>query len=50
MLNNLFGNMRSEAMRLPAAFRFVGKQVVIERDAPNRCSGPDDSGAARQDA
>jgi virulence-associated protein VagC len=42
MLNNLFGNMRSEAMRLPAAFRFVGKQVEIERDQPNRCSGPDD--------
>jgi antitoxin VapB len=32
MLNNLFGTMRSEAMRLPAAFRFEGKQVEIERD------------------
>ena len=27
---------------LSSAFRFVGKQVEIERDQPNRCSGPDD--------
>jgi len=42
MLNNLFGNMRSEAMRLPAAFRFEETQAEIERDQPNRCSGSDD--------
>jgi virulence-associated protein VagC len=42
MLNNLFGNMRSEAMRLPAAFRFAGTQAEIERDQQNRCSGPDE--------
>ena len=50
MLNNLFGNMRSEAMHLPSALRFVGKQVEIERERPNRCSGPDDWDSARQDA
>ena len=27
---------------LSSAFRFVGKQAEIERDQPNRCSGPDD--------
>lgn len=33
MRAKLFMNGRSQAVRLPAAFRFEGKEVEIERDA-----------------